>query len=161
MRETETISQPYEALVTRQDGELVEVTIRAVGDGVALDYDTFSAAVRAIQERLRRDESHAKMQSRRADSVVLRGLREAYGDGHGRMTPEYLANLARAYADGSKGSKSVVPLLAAAIDKPSATVKGHVVKARQEGYLSEAEAGRSGGELTDKAREVLGMLRKA
>ena len=48
--------------------------------------------------------------------------------------------------------------IADALGTPLPTVKGHIMRARREGYLSEAIQGREGGEITAKARELLNGL---
>jgi hypothetical protein len=61
-------------------------------------------------------------------------MREAYEASGGKMRPEYLAHLAVEYAEvAARGGRAVMPALAAAIDGKTPTVKGHVMKTRQEG----------------------------
>ncbi|MCC2278512.1 hypothetical protein LKL35_24255 [Streptomyces sp. ET3-23] len=79
-------------------------------------------------------------------------LREAASRG---VTDEYLALLASAYVgyvnDGGTG-----PLahLAEKVGKSESTIKGHLWQARKRGLLT-GSAGRAGGELTEKATEIL------
>jgi hypothetical protein len=146
MRETEKIGPPWELELTRDDGRLVEVTIRATGNG-ELGFDAVREAMNALLGRLRRDRPMV------GRSMVL--LRELYKASGGKMTPEYLAQLAVSYAEVAATGRAVIPALASAIGGNPATVKGHVVKAREEGYLTKTTPGKEGGEATDKAREVL------
>ena len=48
-----------------------------------------------------------------------------------------------------------MPALAAPIDGKTPTVKGHVMKARQEGYLTDTTFGKEGGEPTQKALDLV------
>jgi hypothetical protein len=79
----------------------------------------------------------------------------AYQSGNGRVSDQYLAQLAVAYEELVPEGRDVSTKLAAALGKPLPTVKGHIMRARREGFLTEAAESKEGGEATDKAREVL------
>lgn len=150
MRETEKIGPPWELELTREDGRLVEVVIRATGDG-ELGTDAIREATNAALTKLRR-------RLVRPGTSSLVALRRSYEESSGKMTPQYLARLAVSYAEVASHGRAVMPVLSRAIDGNPATIKGHVLKAREEGYLTPATQGKEGGEVTDKAREVLGLL---
>lgn len=151
MRETEKVGPPWELELIREDGRLVEVVIRATDDG-ELGSDAIREATSAALAKLRRQ------RPMEAGTAALTALQRAYEAAAGRMTPGYLAQLAVSYAEVSTQGRAVIPVLSRAIDGNPATVKGHVVKAREGGYLTSTTPGKEGGEATDKAREVLGLL---
>lgn len=148
----ETISKPYEVQMGRQDDRLVEITIRAVGDTGELGYDEIREATRSILDYARRE--HRPALGPRLDSEAVRVMVTAYNEGHGRVTDEYLARLAVAYAELAPKGRNVSMGLAMALGKPVPTVKGHIMRARREGFLTDAIEGREGGEPTAKALEL-------
>jgi len=79
-------------------------------------------------------------------------------NGRGPSDPIYLATLARAYAEATA---HLVPnpngYLAERIGKSQNTVKAHIMKARQAGLLT-SNPHRAGGELTARARRLVGEL---
>ena len=80
-------------------------------------------------------------------------LRDAW---HGSVTDVYLATLAKAYAEVSElPGLHVIQTLADMLGRSPNTIKMHMVRARDRGYLA-GEARKAHGELTDRAREVLG-----
>ncbi|WP_234021667.1 hypothetical protein [Streptomyces sp. 351MFTsu5.1] len=71
------------------------------------------------------------------------------------VSEPYLAMLAATYKTmADMGAPAPVPWLARLIDRRPETVKDHLKRARREGYLTTV-AGKAGGELTDKATEML------
>ncbi|MBY6304533.1 hypothetical protein [Streptomyces clavuligerus] len=71
------------------------------------------------------------------------------------VSDAYLAVLASVYkAVSDTGAAAPVPWLARRVNRSTETVKGHLKQARRDGYLTTV-AGKAGGELTDKATEVL------
>ncbi|MEV1293870.1 hypothetical protein [Pseudonocardia sp. NPDC049635] len=161
MRETETVVSPYELLLTREDGRIVEVTVRAVGTG-ELDLTQLQQAWRALTDKLRHDELRQRNRRRflasrdDADHDVLARLTAAWQAAGGQLTDEYLATLAIAYEEVSKlPGRGVLDDLAVAIGRPMATVKSHVARAREEGFLTPTSKGRSGGQATARARELV------
>ncbi|MFP3992013.1 hypothetical protein U9R90_31975 [Streptomyces sp. E11-3] len=71
------------------------------------------------------------------------------------VSEPYLAMLAATYKTmADMGAPAPVPWLARLIDRRPETVKDHLKRARREGYLTTV-AGKAGGELTDKATEIL------
>jgi hypothetical protein len=73
----------------------------------------------------------------------------------GSITDKYLAALSVAYEELAPRGRGVSIALARALDIATTTLKGHLVRAREDGYLSKAVPGREGGEATDKARKLL------
>lgn len=71
------------------------------------------------------------------------------------VSESYLAMLATTYKTmADLGAPAPVPWLARLIGRRPETVKDHLKRARREGYLTTV-AGKAGGELTEKAAEVL------
>lgn len=141
-----------------EDGRLVQIVIQPTTDDEdgQLGYDELLYAARQIQEFARREYRMPLL--RRAGSGSVRAMVEAYNKGGTKITDEYLATLSIAYGELAPQRRDVSTALADALDKPVPTVKGHIMRARHGGFLTEAAEGREGGEATDKAREVLGML---
>jgi hypothetical protein len=84
-------------------------------------------------------------------AVACEALR---GEGVSRT---YLAALAVLYGElHARGERPLVKRLAETVGRGVPTVKAHLQAARKGGYLSEAVAGKPGGEATPKARQVLG-----
>lgn len=70
----------------------------------------------------------------------------------------YLATLSAAYvALVQLGSPSVTEALANMTGKASETVRIHLKRARSAGLLTAGAKGRAGGQLTDKAKAILGL----
>jgi hypothetical protein len=151
MRETEKIGPPWEIELTRDDGRIVEIKIKATG-AEELSLDAVREATNAVLSKMRL-EPGSDMARTIARSLFM--LDQIYKHAGGKLTPEYLAQLAVTYSDVAATGSAVIPALARAIDGKPATVKGHVVKAREEGYLTKTTPGKEGGDATDKAREVL------
>jgi len=72
----------------------------------------------------------------------------------------FYALWAAEYVDAVAGSKSPVKDLATKHSMSAGQLRGLLNQARKRGLLTEASAGRPGGELTAKARELLGMSRE-
>ncbi len=66
-----------------------------------------------------------------------------------------LAQIAGMYCRLQRGGRSPVKRLAEILDVPPAKATRHVLHARQHGLLTSPGRGRVGGELTDKARQLL------
>jgi hypothetical protein len=74
------------------------------------------------------------------------------------VSPAYLAVLAQAYSElADSGVKGIAPRLAELVGRRTETVKGHLKQARRDGYLTTV-AGKAGGQVTDKARQILHRL---
>lgn len=74
----------------------------------------------------------------------------------GRITDLYLATVAKAYAEVSAYPHlKAIQTLADMLGRPANTVKMHVVRARDRGFLSVTGAGRGEGVLTDTGERVL------
>lgn len=159
MREVERVVSPYELDVTREDGRIVEVTIRAVGEGAELDHQQLRQAWRALGDRLRHDDHRTQNVVRHEASDALRALSAAWQRTQGEITDDYLAHLAVAYETVSAlPGRGILDTLAGAIDRPMATVKAHVSRAREDGWLEPTSRGRSGGKATPRAREKVQEL---
>lgn len=153
-REIETIAQPYGIDVAREDGRIVEVRITAAS-GAGLDYQTLREATQKLLSKVKRERG-----SRTDTLAALEQLRAIQVASDSKLTPEYLAALAMAYGAVSN-EKSPGEILARTIGKAVPTVKGHLVKARKLGYLTEVATGSQGGKPTNKAEAVLARLRQA
>ncbi|MFR9802339.1 hypothetical protein ACL02T_08555 [Pseudonocardia sp. RS010] len=138
----------------RDNGRLVEVTVKAVGDG-ELTLETLNAAFRTIMEPLRRSAVQQRRAAGQADGLVA--LARAWDESGGEITDRYLAHLAVAYEQVSRvpGHRAVNETLADAIGRPVGTVKGHVLRARKAGFLSPTGMGRGGGAATEEARKIV------
>jgi hypothetical protein len=82
----------------------------------------------------------------------------AYNAGNGKVTDEYLAWLAVAYEEQAPHVRDPAVRLAVALGQAPQTVKGHLVRARKEQFLTDTSEGQKGGKATPKAREAIGML---
>lgn len=70
-------------------------------------------------------------------------------------SPRYLAVLCAAYsATAAAGHSAPVSVLAAVVGRPVETIKSQLKKARRDGLLT-SQPGKSGGELTAKAQQIL------
>lgn len=161
-REVENIVKPYAVDLVREDGKMVELSIRAVPGG-ELDQETISDALRTLLERFRREQLHRRMRERRsnAETPSLAALATAHRAGEGRVTDEYLARLAVAYSELVGTGANIAPTIAAALGDenrpalPLPTVRTHIARARKEGFLSETSQGKEEGEPTERARQLL------
>ncbi|AFR50029.1 hypothetical protein [Gordonia sp. KTR9] len=156
----ETLNTPYVIEKGEVNGQVVQLTIRAV-EGAALGYDEVKEATGRLLDYFRRS-THTDKPSDDATShnaaEAVHELVAAYTEGKGRVSDEYLVRLAAAYEALVPEGRGVSAKLASYLGKPVPTVKGHIMRARKEGYLSEAFDGREGGELTEPARKLLGEL---
>lgn len=141
-----------------EDGRLVQIVIRPTTDDEdgQLGFDELLYAARQIQDFARREYRLPLL--RRAGSDSVRAMVDAYNKGGTKITDEYLAALSIAYSELAPQRRDVSTALADALGKPVPTVKGHIMRARHEGFLTEAAEGREGGEATDKARELVAGL---
>jgi hypothetical protein len=141
---------------------LVQITIRPTtdDDDGQLTYEELSYAAKQIQDFARSEFRLPGLSPVRTGSATVRAAVDAYKAGNGSITDEYLARLAVAYEELAPQGRSVVMALTVALDSKVPTIKGHIMRARREGFLTEALEGREGGEATDKARELVGMLPK-
>ncbi|SOJ53574.1 hypothetical protein MSIMFB_01075 [Mycobacterium simulans] len=154
--EIERLSPPYEIELHRDGGKLVQVVIRAVGGDGNLSYEELREATRSILDRVRHE--HISAMQRRTTASPPRSVKAMvleYNDGNHGVTARYLASLSVAYEDLAPQGRAVSTKLAGALGIPVTTLKGHLVRAREDGYLTKAVQGREGGEATEKAHEVL------
>jgi hypothetical protein len=137
---------------------VVEVVIKTVGDNDELDIDTIRDATRSLLDHFKRDQFRTANQ-RVSDlpSSVLKPLSTAYDNAHGRMTDEYLAHLAVAYEELSAVGASVLVSLAAELDKPLPTIRTHIKRAEDRGFLTKTTQGsKEGRKATQLVRKLLG-----
>jgi hypothetical protein len=153
--DVEKLSPPYEVELHREDGRLVQVVIKAVGGDGKLSYEELREATRSILDRVRHESVAARQIRAGLPSPSVRVLVTEYNAGNGTITDRYLAALSVAYEELAPQGRAVSIRLATALGIPTATLKGHLVRAREDGLLSKAVPGREGGEATDKARQVL------
>lgn len=140
------------------DGDrLVKVVVTTTTDEEdgQLGYDELLYAARQIQDFARREYRMPMRMPTRAGAASVRAMVESYSKAGGRITDDYLARLAVAYGELAPHRRDVSTALADALDKPVPTVKGHIMRARREGFLTDAEDGKEGGKATDKARDLI------
>lgn len=171
-RTTEQINPvPYEVEMVRDGDKVVEINIRAV-PGAELTHmeirGAMQAALRSVPRGRQLPVGHGherrRLADRQADLIAelelpageMRQLLDAYDLADGRITESYLARLALAYEIAARDHRDVSLRIAAALNRPLQTVKGHLVRARKEGFLSPpAGEGREGGVATSKAKDVI------
>ncbi len=156
MRTVEKIGPAYEVEMAREGDRLVQVTITATGDN-GLGYEELREATRQILDRARPERFRSALPPRLHTDAV-RAMAAAYNAGNGKVTDEYLARLAVAYEEQAPHLRDPAVRLAVALGQAPQTVKGHLVRARKEDFLTDTSEGQKGGTATGKAREVLGML---
>ncbi len=156
------LNEPYEVVEGRENGRLVQISIRAVGENAELGYDEIREATRSILDHARREHIRGRTPqgpTGRRDSEALSQMAEAYSRGGGKVTDEYLAALAVAYEEAVAEGKIVVGLLSSALgDRPIPTIKGHIMRARQKGFLSATVPGKEGGEASEEARKLVAKM---
>jgi hypothetical protein len=171
-RTTEQINPvPYEVELVRDGEKVVEINIRAV-PGAELTHMEIRSAMQAALRRVPRGMDirggHGRERRRLADRQAglieelelpageMRQLLDAYYLADGRITESYLARLALAYEVAARDHRDVSLRIAAALNRPLQTVKGHLVRARKEGFLSPPTGeGREGGVATSKAKDII------
>ncbi|MGE2717569.1 hypothetical protein ACQI4L_26200 [Mycolicibacterium litorale] len=149
MTTVEKLGPRYEVEMARDGDRLVRITIRA-GEGAELGHREVREATAQILDRLRGERRREQLPAHLMTDTV-RAMVEAYREGHGRVTDDYLARLAIAYEELAPRGRGVSAALAAALDKPTQTVKTHIMRARHDGFLSDALEGREGGKAQPKA----------
>lgn len=85
------------------------------------------------------------------------GYRIEQASTDGKVTDVYLATLAMAYVELSQLPVKVMPTLGRLLDRSPNTIKMHLVRARDRELLT-GEPGKTGGQLTDKARNILAYM---
>jgi len=171
-RTTEQINPVgYEVDLVRDGEKVVEINIRAV-PGAELTHLEVRGAIQAALRRVPRGREmrggHGRERrplfDRQADLIEelglptheMRQLLDAHDVAEGRITEVYLARLALAYEVAAREHRDVSLRIAAALNRPLQTVKGHLVRARKEGYLSPSPGeGREGGAATSKALDII------
>lgn len=138
---------------TDADGVPIAVTLSAREDAFSPELLLAAASAAASQLRVMYGIS-ARAEWEEVTGRQLRTeLRSAW---HGRVTDLYLATLAKAYVEiAQQPFLKLIPTLAGILDRPANTIKMHVVRARDRGFLSAGEAGKAVGHLTDAARQAL------
>jgi hypothetical protein len=110
--------------------------------------DALRTALAVDDHRRENRESREKERAARLKEILER---EGISD-------SYLALLSSAYVRAvNDGQKNIQSHLGNFIAKGSSTVKGHLWQARKRGLLTES-TGRAGGQLTDKASEILRQI---
>ena len=171
-RTTEQINPvPYEIELVRDGEKVVEINIRAV-PGAELTHMEVRSAMKAALRRVPRGRElrgghgreRRRLFDRQADLIEelelpaheMRQLLDAYDVADGRITEVYLARLALAYEVAARDHRDVSLRIAAALNRPLQTVKGHLVRARKEGFLSPSTVeGREGGVATARAKDII------
>lgn len=145
MIRTTDIVKPYKVqLVHDDDDRLVGINIRAA-EGNELDHETVREATRSLLDHLKREQISTHNSRVRSLPAVLAPLKAAYAEGRGKMTPDYLARMAVAYEELAASGASVLVSLAAELDKPVPTIRTHIKRAEEEGYLSATTQGTKEG----------------
>lgn len=153
MRTTE-IAKPYSVqLVHDERDRLVEINIKAA-DGNELDHDTIKEATRSLTDHFRRQQIQQRNQLVRDSGDVLEKLAVAYDKG--RVTDVYLARLAEAYDQLAQTGASILITLSTVLDKPIPTIRTHIKRAEEKGYLTPTTQGSTEGRrATPLARQVI------
>jgi hypothetical protein len=157
MRTTEKIGPAYEVELTRENDNLVQVTVTATA-GNALGYDELREATRQILDRVRPERRIPLPASSALNSPAMRALRGAHQSGQGTSSDEYLARLAVAYAEQAAIGRDPAARISSVLGLSTQTVKQHLVKARKGDFLTPTVEGQKGGEATDKARELIAKV---
>lgn len=162
---TTDIVKPYLVQLVHDDSDrLIGVNIRAA-EGNELDQDAIREATRSLLAHIRREQfapidreqiRKNNERSRNLRTSFLEPLSSAYARGQGRMTDEYLARLALAYEELAATRASVLVTLAAELDKPVPTIRTHIKRAEDKGFLTKTTQGsKEGREATQLARKLL------
>ncbi|WP_229350043.1 hypothetical protein [Streptomyces sp. UNOB3_S3] len=127
---------------------------RGISTAVLRDFDLVRAVESAKAAGIGTDEQQHEL------AIKLSSLANAAKAlfAEGGLSEKYLAALAAMYTTvADSGSKALVPLLAERLGRPEQTVKTHLKRSRRNGLLT-AVAGKAGGELTDKAVQIIATL---
>lgn len=148
----EKLRPPYEVELHRSDaGDLVKVVIEAVGGDGNLSYEELREATRSVLDHVRSTSPRAEVDPSGALAAMVAAHRVAGRE----VSDEYLARLAVAYEACVPLGKAVSTKLAKALEISVNTMKGHIGRARNEGFLTPAEPGKEGGQATPKARQII------
>ncbi|MFT9722736.1 hypothetical protein ACM0CJ_06995 [Mycobacteroides abscessus subsp. abscessus] len=155
MRTTDIV-KPYRVqLVHDEDNRLVEINIKAA-DGNELDHDTVKEATRSLTDHFRREQIQQRNQLVRDSGELLEKLAAAYAKGQGKVTDVYLARLAEAYDQLAQTGASILITLSTALGKPIPTIRTHIKRAEEKGYLTPTTQGSTEGrQSTPLARQVI------
>ncbi len=155
MRTTDIV-KPYRVqLVHDEDNRLVEINIKAA-DGNELDHDTVKEATRSLTDHFRREQIQRRNQLVRDSGDALEKLAAAYAKGQGKVTDVYLARLAEVYDQLAQTGASILITLSLALDKPIPTIRTHIKRAEEKGYLTPTTQGSTEGrQSTPLARQVI------
>ncbi|WP_457149834.1 hypothetical protein [Mycobacteroides abscessus] len=155
MRTTDIV-KPYRVqLVHDEDNRLVEINIKAA-DGNELDHDTVKEATRSLTDHFRREQIQRRNQIVRDSGDALEKLAAAYAKGQGKVTDVYLARLAEVYDQLAQTGASILITLSLALDKPIPTIRTHIKRAEEKGYLTPTTQGSTEGrQSTPLARQVI------
>ncbi|CPV43189.1 hypothetical protein [Mycobacteroides abscessus] len=155
MRTTDIV-KPYRVqLVHDEDNRLVEINIKAA-DGNELDHDTVKEATRSLTDHFRREQIQQRNQLVRDSGDALEKLAAAYAKGQGKVTDVYLARLAEVYDQLAQTGASILVTLSVALAKPIPTIRTHIKRAEEKGYLTPTTQGSTEGrQSTPLARQVI------
>jgi hypothetical protein len=168
MMRTTDIVKPYRVQLTHDESDrLIGISITAV-DGNELDDDTIREATRSLLAHFKRQQFRETKDQRFRDvrarnqrvrdlqTAFLEPLTAAYARGKGKMTDEYLARLAAAYEELAATGASVLVSLSVELGKPVPTIRTHIKRAEDKGYLTKTTQGsKEGRQATPLARELL------
>ncbi|MER8043475.1 hypothetical protein [Streptomyces sp. NPDC094032] len=133
----------------------IEITPAPDGDPQEIARGITSTVLRQINTAAPTSEKAKKSNRDKIAAAEIYALARVLQDLPGRLTDEYLAVLSSLYVRAvDLGHRAPVPLLEELTDTKQATLKGHLRAARQRGFLTKVE-GKAGGQLTDKAIEML------
>lgn len=161
----------YEVELVRDGEKVVEVIVRAL-PGTELAAMHVRNALQAVLPHLPRGgnelgvrrtamdanriaEYAAKVEELELPAFEMAQVIAAYEGADGRVTDLYLARLAYAYEKAAEDHRDVSMRMATALNRPVQTVKGHLMRARKEGFLTPAIEGREGGGTTAKAKDLI------
>lgn len=96
-----------------------------------------------------------KNRKRRARKAAQRTERSSPKRGRPARSDRQLARVARAYVESATESRSPVADVASQLRLTPAQVRNILSRARRKGLLSPTQPGRSGGQLSDYARDLL------
>lgn len=136
-----------------EDGLPVAVTLRA-HSGLHMTPELLAVATTraAAQLRVLLSERESAAWHATTGQHVRAELRSVW---QGRVTDVYLATLAWAYVEVRKCDfVHIIPTLAGMLERSPNTIKMHVVRARDRGFLT-GETGKTSGKLTARARRIL------
>lgn len=127
---------------THPVGGLSSTVLRQINFKEAIE--EFRNQLAVSEKRSQEREVHDEWRAERVRAALTKGV-----------TDDYLVLLALQYVRAvQRGQANVNDYLAAQLGKPVSTIRGHLGRARRQGYLS-GSPGHKGGELSDDARAII------